>query len=62
MNVARIDDGRYVEVQATAESAPFRKDALDAMLALADRGIERLHRLQREVIGDALERVLVARR
>lgn len=58
MNVARIDDGRYVEVQGTAESSPFRRDRLDAMLALADSGIDRLHALQREILGDALGRVL----
>jgi ribonuclease PH len=51
MNVVRIDDGRYVEVQGTAESAPFRRDGLEAMLALADRGIDRLHQLQREALG-----------
>jgi ribonuclease PH len=62
MNVVRIDDGRYVEVQGTAETTPFRKDDLDAMLALADRGIDRLHALQRDVIGDALGRVLAAKR
>ena len=61
MNVVRIDDGRYVEVQGTAESTPFRKDGLDAMLALADRGIDRLHEIQREILGDALGRVLVAK-
>ena len=62
MNVVRIDDGRYVEVQGTAETTPFRKEGLDAMLALADSGIDRLHRVQREIIGDALGRVLVAKR
>jgi len=62
MNVVRIDDGRYVEVQGTAETTPFRKEDLDAMLALADRGIDRLHALQRDVIGDALGRVLAAKR
>jgi ribonuclease PH len=61
MNVARIDDGRYVEVQGTAESAPFRKDRLDAMLAMADVGIDKLHEAQREVLGDALARLTVAR-
>jgi ribonuclease PH len=61
MNVVRIDDGRYVEVQGTAESTPFRKDRLDAMLALADRGIDRLHEAQREVLGDALARITVTR-
>jgi ribonuclease PH len=62
MNVVRIDDGRYVEVQGTAETTPFQKAELDAMLALADSGIDRLHRVQREIIGDALERVLVPKR
>jgi ribonuclease PH len=61
MNVARIDDGRYVEVQGTAETAPFRKDRLDAMLALADIGIDKLHEAQREALGDALARLTVAR-
>jgi ribonuclease PH len=62
MNVVRIDDGRYVEVQGTAETTPYRKDALDAMLTLADTGIDRLHQVQRAIIGDALGRVLVAKR
>jgi ribonuclease PH len=62
MNVVRIDDGRYVEVQGTAETTPFRKERLDAMLALADSGIDRLHQLQREIIGDALGRVLASKR
>jgi ribonuclease PH len=62
MNVVRIDDGRYVEVQGTAETTPFKKDGLDAMLALADAGIDHLHRVQREIIGDALSGVLVAPR
>jgi ribonuclease PH len=62
MNVVRIDDGRYVEVQGTAETTPFRKEGLDAMLALADSGIDLLHRIQREIIGDALQRVLVPKR
>lgn len=61
MNVARLDDGRYVEIQGTAESTPFRKDRLDALLALADKGIDELHRAQREAIGEALARVTVAR-
>jgi ribonuclease PH len=62
MNVVRIDDGRYVEVQGTAETTPFRKDELDAMLTLANLGIARLHRAQREIIGDGLEHLLVANR
>ena len=62
MNVVRIDEDRYVEVQGTAETTPFKKEGLNAMLALADSGIDRLQQVQREIIGDALERVLVPKR
>jgi len=62
MNVVRTDDGRYVEVQGTAETTPFRRERLDALLTLADRGIDRLHEAQREAIGDALARVVQPRR
>jgi len=58
MNVVRTDDGRYVEVQGTAEAEPFSRERLDEMLALANVGIDALHRAQREAIGDALPRVL----
>jgi ribonuclease PH len=58
MNVARTDGGRYVEVQGTAESAPFRREDLAALLDHADRGIDRLHVLQREVLGAALETLI----
>jgi ribonuclease PH len=54
MNVARTDRGAYVEVQGTAESAPFKRDQLDAMLDLADQGIERLHLEQREALGSSV--------
>jgi ribonuclease PH len=59
MNVVRIDGDRYVEVQGTAESTPFKRETLDAMLKLADAGIDRLQQVQREVLGDALKRVLI---
>jgi ribonuclease PH len=62
MNVVRIDDGRYVEVQGTAETTPFRREGLDAMLNLADAGIDHLQRAQREILGDALTGVLAAAR
>jgi ribonuclease PH len=61
MNVARIDDGRFVEVQGTAESEPFRRDRLDALIDLANLGIDKLHEAQREALGDVLSRITVAR-
>jgi len=62
MNVVRIDDGRYVEVQGTAETTPFRKDKLDSMLALADAGIDRLHQAQRDILGADLAPLLAPKR
>ncbi len=61
MNVARTDDGRYIEVQGTAETTPFRREQLDELLSLADRGIDELHARQRDVLGDLLGRLLVRR-
>jgi ribonuclease PH len=57
-NVVRTGDGRYVEVQGTAETTPFDRKQLDTLLALADVGIDALQTAQREAVGDALSRVL----
>ena len=59
MNVVRTEDGRYIELQGTAESTPFPREQLERMLTLADRGIDRLVRMQREALGDALGALLV---
>ena len=47
MNVVMTADGRLVEVQATAEQAPFTRDELDELLDLAAGGIEELAIAQR---------------
>jgi len=51
MNVVMTGRGTYVEVQGTAEGAPFSKDEMNTLLRLAGNGIERLISLQRELIG-----------
>jgi ribonuclease PH len=51
MNVVMADDGRFIEVQGTAEGEPFAAAHLDAMLALARKGVDDLVRLQREALG-----------
>ena len=51
-NVVMTGDGRYVEVQGTAEGAPFDRPGLDAQLALAEKGIRELAALQRTCLGD----------
>ena len=51
MNVVKTGDGRFVEVQGTAEGPPFERAALDGLLALADAGIQQLVEMQRAVTG-----------
>jgi ribonuclease PH len=42
--------GLFIEVQGTAEQAPFSRDELDQLLDLASKGIDELHELQREAV------------
>lgn len=49
-NVAMTAEGEFVELQGSAERAPFSRNALDQALALAERGIRRLIRIQRDAI------------
>jgi ribonuclease PH len=56
MNIVKTGDGRFVEVQGTAESEPFGRDALAGLLELADRGIAQLVAKQREIVGPILGR------
>ncbi|MFC6886589.1 MULTISPECIES: ribonuclease PH [Actinomadura] len=51
MNVVCTGDGRFVEVQGTAEGAPFDRAELDALLDLAAGGCAELTRLQAEALG-----------
>ena len=51
MNVVKTGDGRFVEVQGTAEALPFGRDALNALLDLADHGIRQLVDKQRAIVG-----------
>ncbi len=51
MNVVMTGSGGYVEVQGTAEGAPFTRAEMDALLALADKGIRELNALQRQALG-----------
>jgi ribonuclease PH len=52
MNVVKTGDGRFIEVQGTAEGPPFERPALDALLELADSGIRKLVEMQREILGE----------
>ncbi|MBR0505821.1 MAG: ribonuclease PH [Kiritimatiellae bacterium] len=45
LNVVMTDDGRYVELQGTAEHKPFTEESLDALRALARKGLRRIFAL-----------------
>jgi ribonuclease PH len=51
MNVVCAGDGRFVEIQGTAEREPFGRDLLERLLDLAVAGCADLARLQREALG-----------
>lgn len=51
LNIVMRSDGTFIEVQGTAEGAPFSRNLLDEMLALGGTGCEELFRAQREAIG-----------
>ena len=51
MNVVMTGDGRFVEVQGTAEGEPFDRALLDELLALATSGCAELTRLQAEALA-----------
>jgi ribonuclease PH len=53
MNVVMTGAGRFVEVQGTGEESTFTDAELNAMLALARRGIAQLTAIQREALGEA---------
>ncbi|MFY8083202.1 MAG: ribonuclease PH [Rubrivivax sp.] len=53
MNVVMTGSGGFVEVQGTAEGASFSRAEMDALLALADRGIAALVRAQKQALGVA---------
>jgi ribonuclease PH len=51
MNVVMTGDGRFIEVQGTAEGEPFDRALLDRLLALAETGCTELTRLQQEALA-----------
>jgi ribonuclease PH len=56
MNIVKTGDGRFIEIQGTAEAEPFGSEALSGLLELADRGITDLIAKQREIVGPILGR------
>ena len=53
MNVVMTGDGRFVEVQGTAEGIAFTRADLDALLGLAESGITEIIGAQQEMVAEA---------
>jgi ribonuclease PH len=51
MNLVMTGNGRMVEVQGTAEQAPFSKQDLDDFVALGWSGIQDLIKIQKDLVG-----------
>ena len=51
MNVVMTDSGQFIEIQGTAEGHPFSEAEMNAMLALARKGIAELTAAQKQVLG-----------
>ncbi len=49
-NVVMTSQGEFVEVQGTAEGKPFNKETIDALLSLAEKGINELFQIQQAVL------------
>ena len=54
MNVVQTGAGKFIEVQGTAETTPFDRAGLDALLQLAEKGIKELVSRQRAIVGTML--------
>ncbi len=51
MNIVKTSENKYIEVQGTAEGAPFDHAVLKELLALADKGIDLLFEAQQKCLG-----------
>ena len=51
MNVVCTGEGKFIELQGTAEREPFSRDQMDEMLVLADKGIKELFAIQRYALN-----------
>ena len=55
MNIVMTGSGEFIEVQGTAEAAPFGRDALLQLLDLGQKGVNNLIALQRQAVGHILK-------
>ena len=56
MNIVKTGSGEYIELQGTAEAVPFGREGLNRLLDLGDTGLRQLFALQREFVGQILNK------
>ncbi|HDY70919.1 MAG TPA: ribonuclease PH, partial [Nitrospirae bacterium] len=52
MNIVMTGNGKFVEVQGTAEGDPFTRETLDDLISLARKGINELIKIQKGIIDE----------
>ena len=52
MNIVMTDDGRFVEVQGTAEGQPFGREKLNALLECAEKALSEVFKAQEAVLNE----------
>lgn len=57
MNVVMTSGGEFIELQATGEKAPFKKDQFDKLVGLAQKGIMELIGIQKDVLGQVSDKI-----
>jgi len=51
MNIVCTGEGKFIELQGTAEREPFSREQMDEMLVLADKGVKQLFAIQRYALN-----------
>ena len=51
MNVVCTGEGRFIELQGTAEREPFTRDQMNEMISTAEKGINELFSIQRNALA-----------
>ena len=55
MNIVMTAGGKFIEIQGTAERTPFSAKQMQALLTLANKGIQQMVDAQKKAIGKVFE-------
>jgi ribonuclease PH len=54
MNFVMTGNGRFVEIQGTAEEEPFSRELMNQMIDLATKGINEIIKIQKDILGEVI--------